>query len=447
MKQKLNSKPLTAILLVVLFGIIGGTIAYYQSSDTFTNEFDAGKYVIKTEEKFESPTNWLPGDTTPKEITVTNQGNVDAAVKVCLNPKWEDENGNTLPLYDNNYEFAAQIEFNSDFDLYWLNQCDNNFEDKYCFYYNKKLTPGETTEPLLESVTYNPNFEFNGTTTCTTDPTTHKKTCTTTLGGYSGGKYTLTANIETVQYSEYQNIWSGVEVQKNNGACGPLRVLNINSYHNLLRRNDNYHNFFGKEEYSDKLFDVEKLKIMTHKNVPNNAIDSWDMSYLNDGSVMLWIMDEDNDGMYEIYIGADGKVVANPNSTSAFSQLGSIEEIDLTNLDTSQVTNMSAMFYMTGSNSSTLTFIGLDTWDTSNVTNMEGMFKNVGQYSTSWTMTDISNWDVSNVETMEQMFAYSGAPNLTIDFSNWDADNAYKCSMFFDSRLTKIGTDHWAVTC
>ena len=195
-----SKKSLIAIMLVVVFGVVGTTIAYYSSQDTFTNEFDAGKYKIKTEEVFESPDNWIPGDTTPKEISVTNQGNVDAAVKVCFREKWEDENGNPLPLFNNIGRQIVFLTYKHGFKNYWYKDCASNTN---CYYYYKKLAPGETTEGLLESVTFNEFAEFETTNTCTTDPVTHKTTCVNSVNGYSGGKYTLYADIETVQYNQY----------------------------------------------------------------------------------------------------------------------------------------------------------------------------------------------------------------------------------------------------
>ena len=413
MREKLNSKPLTAVLLLVLFGIIGGTIAYYTSQDTFTNEFNAGKYVIKTEETFESPSNWTPGDTTPKEITVTNLGDVDAAVKVCLIPKWEDENGDELPLFDNNYEFAALIELSNNYDLYWLNDCDNNFEDNYCFYYYTNLAPGETTKPLLDSITYNPYFEFNQSTDCTTDPTTHKKTCTTELGDYSGGKFTLTANIETVQYSEYQNIWSDAQVQTQN-SCEPLMLRNKDLYHNMMMKiESNNYNVLGKRELSHH--QIYSLEFKDNKNIPANAIESWDVSALHDGSVMAWYTNDDNDYSYDLFVGADGGVVANPDSSYAFSELVNLRKIDVTNLDTSRVKNMNHMFYEVGEESGDTIYIGLENLDTSNVESMNYMFMDTG-YSSS--TLDFSNWDLSSLQSACYMFLHSNISQTGIDVND-----------------------------
>lgn len=65
---------------------------------------------------------------------------------------------------------------------------------------------------------------------------------------------------------------------------------------------------------------------------------------------------------------------------------------DISGWDTSKVTDMSYMFYgAKGSHISTM--------DVSNVTNMESMFENA-----RWFDTSISNWDVKNVTNMKNMF-------------------------------------------
>jgi len=212
MKNKRGMLALFALITMTIFLSIGATIAYYQTSDTYTNEFSTGKYIIKTQETFESPDNWVPGDITPKTISVKNEGTVDAAVKVCLSEKWEDKDGNELPLEDSERRRAAKLNFNYDTFIRWTIGCEALTSEKYCLYYYKKLKPGETTENLLESVTFNPEFNIENSTTCTTDPVTHIESCTTVPNGYAGGKYTLYLDIETVQYSEYQNVFGDIQV-------------------------------------------------------------------------------------------------------------------------------------------------------------------------------------------------------------------------------------------
>ena len=62
-----NKKPLIFISLLVFVAIvIGGTLAFYSTSDTYNNEFDAASYIIEAQEQFVSPEDWVPGDTTQK---------------------------------------------------------------------------------------------------------------------------------------------------------------------------------------------------------------------------------------------------------------------------------------------------------------------------------------------------------------------------------------------
>ena len=101
MRKYNNYKPLFAGLLALFFGFIGNTFAYFGTNNTFSNIFNAGDYVIESSEVFESPTNWKPGDETPKQVTVTNKGDIDAAVRVWLEESWEDKDGNSLPIKNN----------------------------------------------------------------------------------------------------------------------------------------------------------------------------------------------------------------------------------------------------------------------------------------------------------------------------------------------------------
>ena len=120
-----------------------------------------------------------------------------------------------------------------------------------------------------------------------------------------------------------------------------------------------------------------------------------------------------------------------------FNGLGEIKEIDLSNLDTSNVTNMDSMFYgcsnlekITFGNINTslvtnmhflfhdclsLVSIDLSSFDTSSVTSMHSMFR----YCQSLLSIDISRFNTSNVEEMEDIFAFCYKLS-SINVSNFD---------------------------
>ena len=103
-----------------------------------------------------------------------------------------------------------------------------------------------------------------------------------------------------------------------------------------------------------------------------------------------------------------------------------LETLDVTNLDTSKVTNMSGMFFGATLNSST---IGLDKLDTSNVRNMAGMFSG----AIFNTIVNLSGWDVSNVTNMSNMFSGVSANFKRLYIENWDTSRVTNMSYMFSN--------------
>lgn len=80
--------------------------------------------------------------------------------------------------------------------------------------------------------------------------------------------------------------------------------------------------------------------------------------------------------------------------------LGNLEELDLSMLDTSKVTNMSRMFSYCGG----LRRLNISGWDTSRVTDMSRMFEYC--MDLGLTSDDLANLNTSNVTNMDSMFKY-----------------------------------------
>ena len=202
MKTLKNKKSLVALLLVAILGIVGVTIAYFTSTDTFTNIFRTKPYQIQTIDIFESPSDWTPGNTTDKVVFVNNTGNVTAAVRISYTEEWKDANDEVLPLLDGNDNPAAVINFAGDWADNWIKNTEGGVD---YYYYKTSLKAGYTTPALMESVTFNPDVEITTTKNCETEDTA--TICTTSAGGYAGGTYTLTIKVETVQFDQYQEAW------------------------------------------------------------------------------------------------------------------------------------------------------------------------------------------------------------------------------------------------
>ena len=110
-----------------------------------------------------------------------------------------------------------------------------------------------------------------------------------------------------------------------------------------------------------------------------------------------------------------------------------LSKIDISEWNTSNVTNMDSMFSLTNFNQD------ISNWDTSNVTNMDSMF-----YCCKFFNSDISKWNTSKVENMSTMF-YS-CTRFNCDLSKWNTSRVkdmqymfYHC-INFNSDLSKWDT-------
>ena len=237
---------------------------------------------------------------------------------------------------------------------------------------------------------------------------------------------------------------------------------------------------------------IESINIEKTNVVPNDAKYSKDISSKQDGSIMLWYTDKDNNSLYEVSIGSEnGSLEANTNGSGMFSYLDNVDTLDLTGLDTSNMTSMSRMFYKSTSlknidvsgfdtskvvnmifmfnNCSSLISLDLSSFNTSNVTNMEAMFQNdvnlenitfgdnfntskvkdmIAMFASCKKLSyiNLSNFDTSNVKEMQSMFYY--CENLkSLDLSNFDTSqviNMYamfmNCSSLKELDLSSFDT-------
>lgn len=125
----------------------------------------------------------------------------------------------------------------------------------------------------------------------------------------------------------------------------------------------------------------------------------------------------------------------------------SLTKVDeLSNWDTSKITNMSHLFECC----IILTDIsGLKNWNTSSVTDMSFLFADTDSIMIQ--LSDISpllNWDVSKVQNMEDMFRGCKMEDLSA-LSNWDVSNVKNMnSMFFYcNKLSDASAiNNWNIT-
>ncbi len=184
---------------------------------------------------------------------------------------------------------------------------------------------------------------------------------------------------------------------------------------------------------------VEKIITVSTNEVPVDVIESFDVTENQNGSIMAWYKDEDNNGLYELYIGQDGGVKANPDSTKLFNFYINVTIMDLSNLDTSNVTNMFVMFQRCEK----LQNLDLSSFDTSNVTNMNAMFNNCYDLQ----ILNLKGFDTKNVIEMQKTF--QGLKSLeNLDLSSFNTSNVTNMKGMFANceKLSDIKMSNFDVS-
>ena len=275
----------------------------------------------------------------------------------------------------------------------------------------------------------------------------------TELKKYSGTPDFASINDEVVVSTDNSNfptyIWSEGDViyywseadkiflnQDSYGAFGYSKFVKLDLSGMYFDKIESMNRFFRG---SDKLEEIIFPESMNTSNVTTfeaafygcNSLKSIDLSsFANSNVTSIQEMFHQNTGLKELNMsGWDlsnienrgywaptnvetinfSNVVAHEDMSEFFKGLTKLTSINLSNIDTSNTTNMRQMF--TGDTS--LQSINVGSFNTSNVSNMAGMFSGCSSLSS----IDVSGFDVKNVETFSGMF--DGTTISTLDLSNW----------------------------
>ena len=171
---------------------------------------------------------------------------------------------------------------------------------------------------------------------------------------------------------------------------------------------------------------------MNAKNIEDEA---------SDYEIKLWLDPTDKTAYYyaeseKVYLNADSSRMFWYSEYYDGQKIKNILDIDLSNFDTSKVTNMRGMFL----DMSKLTTLNLSNFDTSQVTDMDHMFTAMR----SLTTLNLSNFDTSKVTDMSYMFF--SMPNLTtLNLSSFDTSKVTDMNAMFSgmSSLTTLNLSNF----
>ena len=202
-------------------------------------------------------------------------------------------------------------------------------------------------------------------------------------------------------------------------------------------------NFYEKSSYKDRLT-VSSIEFSNDKNTVVSGIEPIDVSEEKNDSIKMYIKPvSDTSSLLSITIVADGNIAFPEDSSSLLSfgrphsgggYYGALKSIKFNNsIDTNRVKNMSKIFY--GNN--LLESLDLSDFNTSNVTNMSEMFMGIGVEE-----LDLSSFDTSKVIDMSRMFYCPFDNSKLKSIKNLNKFNTSKVTnmsqMFFGSKVTTL---------
>lgn len=201
-------------------------------------------------------------------------------------------------------------------------------------------------------------------------------------------------------------------------------------------KNSSHFYVFGSDLSKDQIASITFVD-----SLPDVVSGAWDVSENGKGNVLAWV--KKNGELYDLYIGAEGGVVAPVDSSPLFYGYTQLAEIRFQDcFDTSSVTDMSGMF----SYCNALSELDLNSFDTSSVTDMSRMFA----HCSSLTTLDISSFDTSSVKNMNSMFGNARSLQ-TLQLDRFDTSSVQSMSSMFTycvelRRLDLSSFDTSAVT-
>ncbi len=211
---------------------------------------------------------------------------------------------------------------------------------------------------------------------------------------------------------------------------------------NAIYMNSMFYNNPEIEKIDVSNFDTSKVTTIGNafKGCPKLEeliIDNWDLTNLTSGRNYYV------DFQYALKKISAKNLVFPPDSSQFFypGYNGStVESIDLTDSDTSKVTNMESMFQY---QFNLKEIKGIEDWDTSKVTNMSYIFSYAASRANGGTITlDLSKWDVANVERMYMGFYEFGTAldEININIEGWNSSKLTDTTELFRNLGTNAKT-------
>lgn len=143
----MNKKKTSIILAVAAILVLTSvTIAFFISRDGLKNIFSVGDLETEIEEEWDEPEKWN-GEELSKIAKVKNTNTFPEIIRVAVEPRWEDSEGNFYNADISKVKFDytnITLDYNTPNSWYYG-------DDGY-YYYTSVVYEGETTESIINSI-------------------------------------------------------------------------------------------------------------------------------------------------------------------------------------------------------------------------------------------------------------------------------------------------------
>ena len=171
--------------------------------------------------------------------------------------------------------------------------------------------------------------------------------------------------------------------------------------------------FWGQSAYTREEVATVSF-VYTLKDAPMDAVD---VSAEKNGCILAWMTDGN------LTVASNGHIALNPNSATMFYNFVNLKSVDFGDyIDTTRIRDMSRMFY----NCKNLQELDLTNFNTSNATKMYGIFGFCEKLQT----LDLSSFDTSKVTDMSLMF-WRCKSLKTVNTSSFDTSNVTDMALMF----------------
>lgn len=165
----------------------------------------------------------------------------------------------------------------------------------------------------------------------------------------------------------------------------------------------------------------EAVQTITFLNqLSNSPKASWDVSKHWGSKTICWAYE--SDGLYDVFLAADGGVIAPENGTDLFKDCSALKQIDFSGFVPAKFTSTMSMF----KGCTALESLDINNWDLSRTTDISFMFFGCKSLRT----LDVSRWNTSKVTNMCSTF-YDCTSLQTLDLTNWNTSKVKNMKTMF----------------